>query len=105
MKAAKATITFCPPVYCCPIHHFLIQVATMSDDDLSINAKNRHQYFKTVMRSASADEKNIQAAEARGRERLAREQEMKRKATMVFRISLVLAVIGAAGYFAYRYFA
>jgi predicted phosphoribosyltransferase len=77
----------------------------MSDDDLSINAKNRHQYFKTVMRSASADEKNIQAAEARGRQRVAREEETKRKVTMVFRISLVLAVLVTAGYFAYRQFA
>jgi hypothetical protein len=77
----------------------------MSDDDLSINAKNRHQYFKTVMRSASTDEKNIQAAEARGRERVAREEEAKRKVTMVFRITLVLAVIGAALWLAYRQFA
>jgi hypothetical protein len=77
----------------------------MSDDDLSINSKNRHQYFKTVMHSSSAAEKSIMAAEARGRERMAREEEAKRKVTMVFRISLVLVVLGAAGYFAYRYFA
>ncbi len=77
----------------------------MSDDDLSINAKNRHQYFKTVMHSSSAAEKNIQAAEARGRERLAREEETKRKITMVFRISLVLAVLGVAAWLAYRQFA
>jgi hypothetical protein len=77
----------------------------MSDDDLSINAKNRHQYFKTVMHSTSAAEKSIQAAEARGRERVAREDEMKRKLTMVLRISLVLAVLAVAGYFAYRQFA
>jgi hypothetical protein len=77
----------------------------MSDDDLSINSKNRHQYFKTVMHSASAAEKSIMAAEARGRERMAREEEAKRKVTMAFRITLVLAVLGAAGYFAYRYFA
>lgn len=77
----------------------------MSDDDLSINAKNRHQYFKTVMHSTSAAEKTIQAAEARGRERLAREEEAKRKLTMMFRIGLVLTVLCVAGYFAYRQFA
>ena len=77
----------------------------MSDDDLSINAKNRHQYFKTVMHSSSAAEKSIQAAEARGRERLAREEEAKRKLTMVLRISLVLAVLAAAAWLAYRYLA
>jgi predicted nucleic acid-binding Zn ribbon protein len=76
----------------------------MSDDDLSINAKNRHQYFKTVMHSSSAAEKSIQAAEARGRERLAREEETKRKLTMVFRFTLVLAALAVAAWFAYRYF-
>lgn len=77
----------------------------MSEDDLSINAKNRHQYFKTVMHSSSAAEKSIMAAEARGRERLAREEETKRKLTMVFRIALVLAVLGVAAWLAYRQFA
>jgi predicted nucleic acid-binding Zn ribbon protein len=77
----------------------------MPDDDLSINAKNRHQYFKTVMHSSSAAEKSIQAAEQRGRERILREEEAKRKLTMVLRISLVLVVLALVAWLAYRQFA
>ena len=37
----------------------------MSDDDLSITAANRHQYFKTVMASADDSERKILEAKKR----------------------------------------
>jgi hypothetical protein len=65
----------------------------MSDDDLSITAANRHQYFKTVMSSASASERKILEAEARGRARVAREEEASRKRGVVLRFTLAVVVV------------
>jgi predicted nucleic acid-binding Zn ribbon protein len=74
----------------------------MSDDDLSINAKNRHQYYKTQMHSTSTADKNIMAAEARGRQRLAREEKIKRKVTIAFRVTLVLVLLAVVVWLASR---
>lgn len=68
----------------------------MSDDDLSITAANRHQYFKTVMASADASERKILAAEARGRARVEREEEARRKLGKMLRIALVVVVVVCA---------
>lgn len=71
----------------------------MSDDDLSITAANRHQYFKTIMASADASERKILDAEARGRARAEREEESSRKRGLMLRIALavVAAVCVVAG--------
>jgi hypothetical protein len=71
----------------------------MSDDNLSITAANRHQYFKTVMSSADSSERKILEAEARGRARAVREEEDRRKRGLVLRITLavVVAVCVVAG--------
>jgi hypothetical protein len=71
----------------------------MSNDDLSITAANRHQYYKTVMSSASASERKILEAEARGRARVEREEEARRKRGVVLRVTLavVFVVCAAAG--------
>jgi hypothetical protein len=64
----------------------------MSDDDLSITAANRHQYYKTVMSSASASERKILEAEARGRARQEREEEASRKLRVILRVGVVFLV-------------
>jgi hypothetical protein len=64
----------------------------MSDDDLSITAANRHQYYQTVMSSASASERKILEAEARGRARVEREEQARRKLGVILRVGLVLLV-------------
>jgi hypothetical protein len=68
----------------------------MSDDDLSITAKNRHQYFKTVLSTADSSERKILAAEARGRARVEREEAASRKRAIAVRIVLAVLVCGAA---------
>ncbi len=68
----------------------------MSDDDLSITAKNRHQYFKTELVTADSSERKILAAEARGRARVEREEAAGRKLTTALRVVLVVLVLGAA---------
>lgn len=68
----------------------------MSNDDLSITAANRHQYYKTVMSSASASERKILEAEARGRARVEREEEARRKRGVVLRISLAVVFVVCA---------
>jgi hypothetical protein len=69
------------------------EIADMSDDDLSITAANRHQYFKTVMSSADASERKILEAEARGRARVEREEEASRKRGVMLRITLAVVVV------------
>ncbi len=64
----------------------------MSNDDLSITAANRHQYFQTVMSSADASERKILEAEARGRARMAREEEARRKRGVALRVCLIALV-------------
>jgi hypothetical protein len=68
----------------------------MSDDDLSITAANRHQYFQTVMSSADASERKILEAEARGRARIEREEEARRQRGVVLRIVLVVVIVVCA---------
>jgi hypothetical protein len=68
----------------------------MSDDDLSITAENRHQYFKTVMSNGNAAERKILEAEARGRARVAQEEETRRKLGIALRLGLVLLVAAGA---------
>jgi hypothetical protein len=68
----------------------------MSDDDLSITAKNRHQYFKTELVTADASERKILAAEARGRARVEREEVASRKRAVALRIVLAVLVCCAA---------
>ena len=64
----------------------------MSDDDLSITAANRHQYYKTVMANADASERKILEAEARGRARVEREEQASRKLGVILRVGLVFLV-------------
>ena len=68
----------------------------MSDDNLSITAANRHQYFKTVMASADDSERKILEAEARGRARAEREEEDRRKRGLMLRIALVVIIVACA---------
>jgi hypothetical protein len=70
--------------------------ASMSEDHLAITEKNRHQYLKTVMYSASASEGKIMRAEARGRARQEREEALQRKLWLLLRVALVLVACGAA---------
>ncbi len=65
----------------------------MSDDDLSITAANRHQYFQTVMSSANESERKILEAEARGRARLLREEKADRTRKVLLRVALVVIVV------------
>ncbi len=71
----------------------------MSNDNLSITAANRHQYFKTVMSTVDESERKILEAEARGRKRAEQEEEASRKRATVLRIVLgaVVAVCLVAG--------
>lgn len=68
----------------------------MSEDHLAITEKNRHQYLKTVMYSATASEGKILRAEARGRARQERAQALERKLWLLLRVTLVLVACGAA---------
>jgi hypothetical protein len=68
----------------------------MSDDDLSITAANRHQYFKTVMANADASERKILEAEARGRARVEREEQASRKRGVMLRVALAVVVVVCA---------
>jgi hypothetical protein len=72
------------------------EIADMSDDDLSITAANRHQYYKTVMSSADSSERKILEAEARGRARVEREEEASRKRGVILRIVLVVVLVVGA---------
>jgi hypothetical protein len=72
------------------------EIADMSDDDLSITAANRHQYFKTVMSNADASERKILEAEARGRARAEREEVANRKRGVMLRVALAVVVVACA---------
>ncbi|RYX96784.1 MAG: hypothetical protein EOO28_05810 [Comamonadaceae bacterium] len=52
--------------------------AAKPDEDLSITGKNRHQYYETAIASASDSDRLIRQAEARGHQRMLREEEMRR---------------------------
>ncbi|MDO9403098.1 MAG: hypothetical protein Q7T87_03605 [Polaromonas sp.] len=67
------------------------------EENLSINGKNRHQYFETAIATASDSDRLIRQAEARGYQRQMREEELKQKLRMaagVFAVAVVL--VGAA---------
>jgi hypothetical protein len=68
----------------------------MSEDHLAITEKNRHQYLKTVMYSATTAEGTILRAEARGRALQERQEALQRKLWLLLRVALVLVACGAA---------
>ena len=70
----------------------------MSDDNLSITAANKHQYYETAMVSVAESDREIREAEARGRARASEEAQTRRKLGVILRVSLVvLAVACVAG--------
>ena len=67
-----------------------------ADEDLSITGKNRHQYYETAVASASDSDRLIRQAEARGHQRLMREEELRRTLKRTLWAVLLVTVVGAA---------
>ena len=67
--------------------------SSSSDEDTSINKKNRHQFYETAIASASDADREIRMAESRGRERVLREVELRRSIKrVVWRVVAVLVI-------------
>ncbi len=70
--------------------------------DLTITKENRSQYFETAIASVADADREIRQAEARGRERRARENELRHTLKRIAWGLLALLVVGAgAGLTAY----
>lgn len=69
---------------------------SLDDEDMSINRTNRHQYYETAIASASDADREIRMAEARGRERQLREDELRRSIKRVAWRLLALLILGGA---------
>lgn len=68
----------------------------LPDDSLSITKKNRHQYYETAIVQASEADRQIRHAEARGKQRQARELALKKKLTQIALVLLGVVVVSAA---------
>lgn len=68
-----------------------------SNEDLSINRDNRHQYYETAIASAADADRELREAEARGRERRVREQEFRQAFKRGMWGLLVLVLVAGMG--------
>lgn len=74
--------------------NFTQKSGSTTDENLSITGKNRHQYYETAIANASDSDKLIRQAEARGHERLMREEELRKQ---LKRTLLGVALLAVAG--------